>query len=326
MFLNTYRGRTDLSGNKLRRSRSFGTGGRTMYSAAFDIGGTQLRAAIFDENRKIIDVFKTSNDPELGGEKNVDKLIDFIMGSGYELCGVGIASPGPLDLKRGMILNPPNLKGWDNFEIVRYVEEKTGLPADVNNDGNLAGLAEARLGGGAGYESVIFIGMSTGMGGSFVYKGQLVNGAHCNTAEFYNVIVCDDEYHHGSANPGSLNEVSGGAAMARIATEKFQTPMTARTLFEKYDQGDPLAAEILEGTSEALARGIANIYYMIDPDIYIIGGSIGMNNPWYVEKVLEKAKGYMTDPTINVAWAQFGDDAGLYGAALLAEDTAARKR
>ena len=102
--------------------------------------------------------------------------------------------------------------------------------------------------------------------------------------------------------------------------------MTARTLFEKYDQGDPLAAEILEGTSEALARGIANIYYMIDPDIYIIGGSIGMNNPWYVEKVLEKAKRYMTDPTINVAWAQFGDDAGLYGAALLAEDTAAKKR
>lgn len=129
-----------------------------------------------------------------------------------------------------------------------------------------------------------------------------------------------------SAEPGSLNEVSGGAAMARIATEKFQTPMTARTLFEKYDQGDPLAAEILEGTSEALARGIANIYYMIDPDIYIIGGSIGMNNPWYVEKVLEKAKRYMTDPTINVAWAQFGDDAGLYGAALLAEDTAAKKR
>ena len=293
-----------------------------MYSIAFDIGGTQLRAAIFDEERRIVDVFKTSNDRTLGAEKNMDKLIDFCLGKGLDYCGVGIASPGPLDLKRGMILNPPNLFGWDNFEIVKYVEMKTGLPAAVNNDGNLAGLAEARLGDGAGYESVIFLGMSTGMGGSFVYKGELVNGVHCNAAEFYNVIVSDDKYHHGSANPGSLNELAGGAAMERIATERYGRPMTARSLFEKYDEGDALAAEILENTSEMLARGIANIYYMIDPDIYIIGGSIGLKNPWYVDKVLKKAKGYMTDPTIKVAMAKFGDDAGLYGAALLAEDVA----
>ena len=295
-----------------------------MKRIAIDIGGTQLRIAVFDENYKMIDVYKTPNDPAYGAEKSLQKLFDHVDALGYEYGAVGISSPGPLDLRRGMILNPPNLKGWDNFPLVDYIRDKTGLPADVNNDGNLAGLAEARLGSGKGFESVVFLGMSTGMGGAFVYKGDIVNGAHCNAAEFYNVIVCDDPYHHASANPGSLNEVAGGAGMARIATEAYGKPMTARTLFEAYNTGDKKAAAILEKTSEYLARGIANIYYNIDPDVYVIGGSIGLHNPWYVEKALSKAKSYMVLPDITVRKATFEDDAGLVGAALLAGDLIAK--
>ncbi|MCR5793945.1 MAG: ROK family protein [Solobacterium sp.] len=290
------------------------------YYAGIDIGGTQLRIGIFDETGCLLEVYKTDNDRTLGGGRNIDRLLAYTEDSGIEIAAYGIASPGPLDLRKGKILNPPNLYGWDNFEIVRYITEKTGRPCTVNNDGNLAGLAEARIGAGRGYDSVIFIGMSTGMGGSFVYKGELICGAHCNTAEFYNVIVNDDPYHHGSANPGSLNETAGGAAMERIASEAYGRQMFAKDLFAQYDAGDPKAAEILEKTSEALARGIANIYYIIDPDIYVIGGSIGINNPWYIEKVMTKAKRYMTDPDIRVALSVFGDDAGLYGAMIAARD------
>ncbi len=291
-----------------------------MKRIAIDIGGTQLRAAIFSEDMKILDVFKTDNDRAIGAATNLDKLIRFLKEAGSDYCGVGIASPGPLDLKKGMILNPPNLHGWDNFPVAGYFSEQMGVPAAVNNDGNLAGLAEARIGAGKGFDSVVFIGMSTGLGGSYVYKGELINGAHCNTAEFYNVMVCDDPYHHGSANPGSLNEIAGGAAMERIATERYGRQVYAKDLFRLYDAGDPTAREILERTSEMLARGIANIYYTIDPDIYVIGGSIGLHNHWYVDKTIARAKTYMVDPSINVAYSVYGDDAGLYGAALLAGD------
>lgn len=291
-----------------------------MAYAGIDIGGTQLRIGIFDDEGNLTDVYRTDNDRSLGGEKNISRLLDHVKEKGYDVRSYGIASPGPLDLKKGKILNPPNLYGWDNFEIVRYITEQTGKPAAVNNDGNLAGLAEARLGAGRGFDSVVFIGMSTGMGGSFVYKGELINGAHCNTAEFYNVIVCDDPYHHGSANPGSLNEVAGGAAMERIATERFGKQMFAKDLFELYKQGSREAEEILERTSQMLARGIADIYYIIDPDVYVIGGSIAMYNPWYTEKVINKAKAYLTDPDITVKASQFGDDAGLYGAMLIGKD------
>ena len=291
-----------------------------MAYAGIDIGGTQLRIGIFDDEENLTDVYRTDNDRSLGGEKNISRLLDYVKEKGYDVRSYGIASPGPLDLKKGKILNPPNLYGWDNFEIVRYITEQTGKPAAVNNDGNLAGLAEARLGAGRGFDSVVFIGMSTGMGGSFVYKGELINGAHCNTAEFYNVIVCDDPYHHGSANPGSLNEVAGGAAMERIATERFGKQMFAKDLFELYKQGSREAEEILERTSQMLARGIADIYYIIDPDVYVIGGSIAMYNPWYTEKVITKTKAYLTDPDIAVKASQFGDDAGLYGAMLIGKD------
>ena len=289
-----------------------------MAYAGIDIGGTQLRIGVFDEDGNLTHVYKTANDRNLGGEKNIDRLLEQV--KDHDIRAIGIASPGPLDLKKGKILNPPNLYGWDDFEIVRYIEEKTGVPAAVNNDGNLAGLAEARTGAGKGYDSVVFIGMSTGMGGSFVYRGELISGAHCNTAEFYNVIVSDDPYHHGSANPGSLNEIAGGAAMERIASAHYGRQMFAKDLFAMYDSGDRDAAEILERTSEMLARGIADIYYIIDPDIYVIGGSIAVNNPWYVEKVIAKAKGYMTDPDIVTAMSVYGDDAGLYGAMLLGKD------
>lgn len=288
--------------------------------AGIDIGGTQLRLGIFDEEGNLLDVYKTDNDRTLGGERNIDRLLAYAAEHSDEIAAWGIASPGPLDLKHGKILNPPNLYGWDNFEIVKYITSKTGRPCTVNNDGNLAGLAEARMGAGKGYDSVVYLGMSTGMGGSFVYKGELITGAHCNTAEFYNVIVNDDPHHHGSANAGSLNETAGGAAMERIATEAYGRQMFAKDLFRQYDLGDPKASEILEKTSEALARGIANIYYIIDPDIYVIGGSIGLNNPWYIDKVFTKAGKYMTDPHIHTALSVFNDDAGLYGAMLAARD------
>ena len=76
----------------------------------------------------------------------------------------------------GKLLCPPNLIGWDGFEIVKYVEERTGICTTLNNDANLAGLAEARAGAGAGYESVVFMGISTGIGGAYVYQDKLVIG------------------------------------------------------------------------------------------------------------------------------------------------------
>lgn len=292
-----------------------------MHRIGIDIGGTQLRIALLDDNYQIVEVSKSANDRSLDAAANCAPLVDFIRAKqreGVELAGIGIGSPGPLDLKKGLVLNPPNLVGWDNFPIVEFFHEATGLPTFLNNDANVAGLSEALLGGGKGFESVIFVGLSTGFGGAFVYRGELICGAHGNAAEYWNSIVCDDPNGRGSANPGSLNENAGGTGLTRVATVRYGEPTTPKELFDRFYAGDPVAQEVFDYCTEMLARGLANIFWNFDPDVVVVGGSIAQYQPIYLEKALEKAARYLPAPdSLTIVPAQFGDDAGLVGAALL---------
>lgn len=289
-----------------------------MYTVGIDIGGTQLRAAIFDQDRNLIDSFKTANERAITAEQNMDKLIDFIMSRPYQYRGIGVGCPGPLNVRLGKVLAPPNLVGWDGFELVKYVEEKTHIKTILNNDANVAGLAEALLGAGKGYESVAFVGISTGIGGAYVYQGKLVNGANSNAAEFWNMIVNEDFHHHKNANAGSLNEQSSGSGLSTIASERYGRNVLPKELFAMYYQKDILAVEIVEKAAEVLAKGIANITCTIDPDVIIVGGSVALHNVGFVGLVEEKAKKYVLSPQfLKIEMAQFGDDAGLIGASLL---------
>ena len=291
-----------------------------MKTAGIDIGGTQLRIGIFDEQYRMLASYKTENDRGLPAAQNVDRLLSFLKDSGYELRGIGIGCPGPLDMKAGRVLNPPNLVGWDNFELTRYVEDRCGVPALLNNDANCAGLAEALLGAGKGCASVAYVGVSTGIGGAFVYRGKLFCGANGNAAEFWNMIVNEDSYCHRSANPGCLNEQTSGSGLARIASERFGRPVSARELFVLRDEGNALAAEIVEQQADNLAKGIANITCTLDPEAIVVGGSVAIHNPVYVERMRQYALKYVNYPeTLDIRMAQFGDDAGLIGAALLLE-------
>lgn len=292
-----------------------------MNTIGIDIGGTQLRVAILNEEYEIIDVFKTGNDPAMSCQENCDKLINFIKSQKGEFKGIGIGCPGPLDLKRGKVLNPPNLVGWDNFEIVKYFEQNTGLKVTMSNDANVSGLSEAILGGGKGYESVVFFGLSTGFGGAYVYKGKIVNGANGNAAEWWNMIVDEDPYHHKNANPGSLNEQCSGSGLQRVATRVYGHTVLPKELFMMYNQGEGRAIKIIEDATEKMAKGIANITCVLDPDVIVVGGSVAVYNPFYFDMAMQKARKYMLAPDgVKVEKAVFGDDAGLIGAALLVED------
>lgn len=292
-----------------------------MNTIGVDIGGTQLRVAILDEEYQIVDVFKTNNDPELTCKENCDKLIHFINTQKGPFKGIGIGCPGPLDIKHGKVLNPPNLVGWDNFEIVKYFEKKTGLRVFMSNDANVAGLSEALLGGGNGYESVVYFGLSTGFGGAYIYKGKIVNGANGNAAEWWNLIVDEDPYHHKNANPGSLNEQCAGSGLQRVATRVYGHKVLPKELFVMYDRGESRAVKIIEDATEKMAKGIANITCVIDPDVIVVGGSVAVYNPFYFDMAMKKARKYMLAPDgVKVERARFGDDAGLIGAALLVED------
>lgn len=289
-----------------------------MKTAGIDIGGTQLRAAILDEEHRMIASFRTANNRALSAAENMLPLMDFLGKYRGDLKGVGIGCPGPLSVRRGMMLNPPNLVGWDQFEIVQFVKAHLGLEVALTNDGTAACLAEAVLGSGKGAESVAFIGLSTGVGGGFVLNGRPFNGAHANAAEFWNMIVNEDAVCHKNANPGSLNEQASGSGLARTAQLVYGRPMDAAELFERSGRGEAQAIEIIGRATEALARGIANITCTLDPEVIVVGGSVARYNPDFVDAAAQKAKRYCIFPEeLRILPAMFGDDAGLIGASLL---------
>jgi glucokinase len=299
-----------------------------MYRIGVDIGGTQLRAAAFDEDYTIVKRVQVPNDRSKSARENVDVITGFINAfsrSGNTCGGIGIGCPGPLDFSAGKVLNPPNLYGWNDFELVAYVEQSTGIKAVLNNDANCAGLAEARLGAGRGLASVFYITVSTGIGGAYVYKGELVNGARSSAAEVYNLIVCEDSFSHKGANAGSLNEVCGGDALARQGREVFGRPVDSKELYNELWLGEknPQAVCIIERWFDNLAKGIANIACTVDPDMFIMGGSIALKSEGFFTTLIDRAKKYLIHPeALRIEKARLGEDAGLIGAALLAPDPA----
>ncbi|MDR0568162.1 MAG: ROK family protein [Spirochaetaceae bacterium] len=285
-----------------------------------DIGGTKLRCAEFSEELQLTRVLKIPNEPGISAQANMDKLIEFILDRKDHCAGIGIGCPGPLDFAAGTVLNPPNLYGWNGFNIVNYVSAKTGLTAVLNNDANAAGLAEAVLGAGKGLKSVFYLTISTGIGGAYIYRGELVNGAHSSAAEVYNLIVCEDPYRRAGVNPGAVNEMCGGQGLFRQAEAAYKRPIDVKELYdERYlKRREPTAVAIIETCIDNLAKAIGNIACIVDPDIFIIGGSIALNSEGFLEMLEERAKRYMIHPSyLRLEKARFGDDAGLIGAALL---------
>jgi len=293
---------------------------RVSYLIGIDIGGTNLRAAIISEEGEIVDVFKVENDVQKGAPYNLDKIVNQIKleWSNYEIKKVGVGAPGPLDLKVGKILNPPNLKGWENFNIKEYLSEKLNLPVQVNNDANVAGLAENLVGSAKECESVFYITVSTGVGGALILDKKIINGAHSQTAEIYNMIINEDKYSHVGLNKGGLEGQCSGVHIARIASAAYGKILRTKEVFDLYESNDEKAVKVIEKWIDNISIGISNIIAVIDPEAIVIGGAVLIYNPYLLPKIIECTKTKVVDPTmVDIRIAKIGDDAGLIGAALL---------
>ncbi len=283
-----------------------------------DIGGTQLRVAIFEENGVLVTKTAMPNDHGMGPVGNLERIARTIEGWDTSYKGVGIGCPGPLDFPMGRILNPPNLPGWEGFDIVRWLEGRLGCRAVLNNDANVAGLAEARLGVGRGLESVVYLTVSTGVGAAYVLDGRIVGGAHSCAAEVFNMVVADRPSVRLGMNAGALEDQASGTAIARVASERLGVEVDAAQVFTLRHEGNEVARAVVDDAAAMLARGVCNISCVVDPDIFVFGGSVALYNPDFVDLVHEKACQLVLNPdSLLFALAECGGDAGLMSAALL---------
>ena len=290
------------------------------YVVGIDIGGTNIRAALLDEDRNILEKIKIKNEVDKGPEYNLNKIINHINENwvSKDIRGIGVGCPGPLNIKTGTILKAPNLRGWDNFNVKKYLEENTSLKAEVNNDANVAGLAEAVIGSAKGAESVFYITVSTGVGGAFIIDNKIINGANSFAGEICNLIINEDKYSHSGLVKGGLEGQCSGPNIARIASEKLEKIVDTPEVFELYKKNNKVAIEVVNELCENLSKGISNIISVVDPEVIVLGGSVVLYNKDLLKIIIEKVREKVINKeAVDIRIAEIGDDAGLRGAGLL---------
>lgn len=291
------------------------------YSVAIDIGGTNTRVALADEELNIIERKQFATDSE-NPDVTLGKIAEVIKSFDCDIVGAGMSCPGPLDLINGKILTPPNLKGqWHNLKVAEELSKLINKPVYLENDANLAGLAEAVVGEGKDYNYVQFFTVSTGLGAGFVINKEIYYGAHGFGNEVANCVMMKDGPSHGSIIPGGIEAISSGTAITSRAVKAGLDVKHAGEVNDLAKAGNEVARQIMDDAKEYLANFIGVVYGYADPEIVILGGSVALKIDGFVEEVeaLAKERVYeIMKPYVKVRKSTLNEDSGLIGAAYLA--------
>ena len=292
-----------------------------MYTAGIDIGGTNTRIALIDEAYEIIQRIQFPTDVN-NPHATLQKIQETVQSFSVAIAGVGLSCPGPLDLKQGIILDTPNLKGgWHGLAVSKELSARLKVPVFLENDANLACLAEAVLGQGKDYSYVQFLTISTGLGSGLVIDKKIYQGAHGFAHEIANIPLWRNGPSHGSIYPGGVEAICSGTAITTRAKKAGLDVEHAGDVYSLACSQNQTAIDIMEDAKEYLANTIAIIYAFVDPEIVILGGSVAIKIPGFVEDVEQRVKTKVypnIQPWVKVVKTNLSEDSGLLGAACLA--------
>jgi len=302
---------------------------------AVDIGGTQLRAATYapEQIEPIAQKRVKTRANEPGAFNRLTQLIEEIWPRNEKVEAIGVASPGPLDPHTGYLLSPPNIQQWYNFPLTPNLAKHFGVPAHLDNDANLAGLAEWKYGAGKGHHNLLYLTISTGIGGGVIINDSLLQGHHGLAAEVGHMTIDPDGPLCGCGHRGHVESFASGTAIARFVNEQIAAGikstlhadpnLSARQVAEAALQGDPLAREAYHRAGEYLGIAVANYLVIFDPSIIIFGGGVSRAGDLLFKPFMESLNRHILHPRyledLIIAQAALGDDAGLLGARALAE-------
>jgi glucokinase len=292
-----------------------------LYTAGIDIGGTNTRIALIDEAYEIIQRIQFPTDVN-NPQATLQKIQETVQSFSVAIAGVGLSCPGPLDLKQGIILDTPNLKGgWHGLAVSKELSARLKVPVFLENDANLACLAEAVLGQGKDYSYVQFLTISTGLGSGLVIDKKIYQGAHGFAHEIANIPLWRNGPSHGSIYPGGVEAICSGTAITTRAKKAGLDVEHAGDVYALACSQNQTAIDIMEDAKEYLANTIAIIYAFVDPEIVILGGSVAIKIPGFVEDVEQRVKTKVypnIQPLVKVVKTNLSEDSGLLGAACLA--------
>ncbi len=301
---------------------------------AVDIGGTHLRAALYSEAGT--DPVKLKRIPtQANHDAPIERLIDLITSiwpDGERVDAIGLAAPGPLNPKTGVLFAAPNIPGWVDLPLRARINERFHVPTAIGNDANLAALGEWHYGAGRGHHNLIYMTVSTGIGGGIICEDRLLLGHLGLAAELGHVIILPDGPICGCGKRGHLEAVASGTAIANYvrgelakgvhsSLREIEQP-SARDVSEAAAQGDELACAAMQRAGDFIGMALANYLHIFNPTLIILGGGVSRSGDLIFEPIRAALQKYVIAPEylqdLKVTTAELGDDAGLYGALALA--------
>lgn len=299
-----------------------------------DIGGTHIRAATFhDDSTTPIKHRRTvTRSADCTVYDQIQALIETVWPDKGLVEAIGVASPGPLDPQSGIILDTPNIPEWKDFPLVDNLANHFGVPVYLDNDANLAALGEWRYGAGQGHHHVLYLTISTGIGGGVISHDRLLQGYHGLAAELGHVHVLPDGPICSCGKHGHLEALASGPAIVNYVNEQLVAgtqsslrpdhAMSAQKVAEAAEQGDFLACNAYERAGNYLGLAVASFLHIFDPSIVIFGGGVSQSGSLLFDPFEASLRKHVFNPryveNLTITTAALGDDAGLLGALALA--------
>lgn len=305
------------------------------YVVGVDLGGTKIYTALVKLDGSIVKEVTVPTEANRGEDVVLDKILktidEVINGIDInDIQSIGIGSPGPLDVENGLIVYTPNLP-FKNFNIVKPIVDKYNLKTYLDNDANVATLGEFMFGAGKGSKNMVFITVSTGIGGGAIINGNLFRGSTSNALEIGHATVMKGGPRCGCGNTGCSEAVASGTAIMKRAKEavasKIETSLknyedvTTKEVFIEAKNGDQVAKDILDEALAYLGITVANTANTFDPDKIVIGGGVSEGGQLVFDKIEEEMSRRCLKTIYNhckIEKALLGGKAGVLGAAALA--------
>lgn len=305
-----------------------------------DIGGTKLAAGVVDAAGRTRSFLVIPSYPKRGARAELDRL--FALGRQAlsqqpqdrttAVRAVGIGCGGPLDPVRGVLLCPLHLPGWRDVPVTAWAQESFGLPAVLDNDGTAAAAGEHRFGAGTAARNLVYLTLSTGVGGGMVIDGRVYRGAAGNGGEPGHVSIDRNGRHcRGCGRRGCLEAYVSGTSIAERAREALSggaasslsalAEVTAADVDRAAAAGDPVATAVWEQTTEALACGLTSIVNLLEPELVVLGGGVTRAGERLLGPVREAVRRQAMGPAARacrIVPAALGDRVGVAGAAAVA--------
>ncbi len=311
-----------------------------------DLGGTNIKAGVVDDSGTSLSVARVPTEADRGCETGlvniccaVDEALENAGLTIDDVTGIGLATPGTMDIPAGMLLEPPNLPGWNYFPIRDRLAAHFDKQTVLQNDGNAAAYGEYWVGAGRGVKSLVLWTLGTGVGGGIIINNNIICGKHSHGAECGHVIVeMDNGRLCGTGQRGTLEAYAGANALIQRCREALDAgresvlaleiaggaELTPILIAQAAEEGDELADELIMDTARYMGIGTTTIMHVIDPDMILFGGAMtfGRDETELGRRFMQRIRDEVRQRAFPVSYenttidyATLGGDAGYIGAA-----------